>query len=101
MLYVRKVLVVIKSGEKNKLMDQGGRGWWEKRRKKPAKINREPGWEGWWEERRKNSPKINRGDGSSTRSLGVKMSLYVLAFMRKKIGRTQFKKKAVRTQIPQ
>ena len=40
MLYVRKVLVVIKSGEKNKPMNQGVRGWWEKRRKKPAKINR-------------------------------------------------------------
>ena len=41
MLYVRKVLVVIKSGEKNKPMDQDGRGWWEERRKKSAKINRE------------------------------------------------------------
>ena len=40
MLYVRKVLVVIKSGEKNKPMDQDGRGWWEERQKKPAKINR-------------------------------------------------------------
>lgn len=33
MLYVRKVLVVIKSGEKNKPMDQDGRGWWEERQK--------------------------------------------------------------------
>jgi hypothetical protein len=41
LLYVRKVLVVIKSGEKNKPMDQDGRGWWEERRKKSAKINRE------------------------------------------------------------
>ena len=46
MLYVRKVLVVIKSEEKNKPMNQGGRGWWEERRKNPAKINRGPGWEG-------------------------------------------------------
>ena len=36
-----KVLVLIKSGEKNKSMDQNGRGWWEERRRKPAKINRE------------------------------------------------------------
>jgi hypothetical protein len=36
LLYVRKVLVVIKSGEKNKPMDQGGRGWWEERRKKTS-----------------------------------------------------------------
>ena len=44
MLYVRKVLVVIKSGEKNKPMDQGGRGWWEEEKK--SKINRGPGWKG-------------------------------------------------------
>ena len=54
LLYVRKVLVVIKSGEKNKPMDQGGRGWWEERRKTPAKIN--------------------RGDYSPTRPLGVEIN---------------------------
>ena len=53
MLYVRKVLVVIKSGEKNKTMEQGGRGWWEERRKKPAKIN--------------------HGDYSPTRPLGIEI----------------------------
>ena len=52
MLYIRKVLVVIKSGEKNKPIDQGGRGLWEERRKK-------------------NPAKINRGDDSPTRALGV------------------------------
>ena len=54
MLYVRKVLVVIKSGEKNKPMDQDGRGWWEERQKNPAKIN--------------------RGDDSPTRPLGVEIN---------------------------
>ena len=56
MLYVRKVLVVIKSGEKNKPMDQDGRGWWEERRKNPAKIN--------------------HGDNSPTAPLGVEILKY-------------------------
>ena len=53
MLYVRKVLVVIKSGEKNKLMDQDGRGGGRRDGKKSAKIN--------------------HGDYSPTAPLGVEM----------------------------
>ena len=73
MLYVRKVLVVIKSGEKNKPIDQGGRKWWEERRKKPAKINRGPGWEGVVGGETKKPAKINRGDDSPTHPLGVEL----------------------------
>ena len=47
-------MVVIKSGEKNKPMDQGGRGGGRRDEKKPAKIN--------------------RGDDSPTRPLGVEIT---------------------------